>query len=330
MAKATSAQLENQIQSMARTLRHIENSYTTSRMSLMTLSGALELLGSPTGHLLTYNDGFFLTSQSTGQFTVRASLSTSNEKPEKREELEALAETLTAHVGDVCAFRTNNHVIIPCFTATGEWACIASTEANGIPTGHLTVSTLLRAYCARFQALLWRETQTTDTSCGALHFHNGLRELTDALRVGSRNQGWTSLIRFELPEFKQLAAVHSPAGAAVVRRTLARTILRSTRASDRVFCCGPSGFGLVLPMTNRESASRVAYSVGQVINGLRVPFQNVELPVTCLVGVADSDQGPLDDRALLRRAQQALIPADCLEPAAAEEEVEPMPMVVSG
>ena len=327
MTTASSTQCEKQMQSLSRALRHMETSYTTSRISLMALNGALELLAVPNGYLLTHNTGFFLTNQSRSQFTVRASI---NPDTQTNELPAALLSALSTHLGTICAFRTHGYVVVPSQTLTGEWACVAFSEANEAKTAHLAVSTLLRAYCARFQALLLKETQIIDTSCGVLHFHRGMRELTDALRIGSRTQSRTSVIRFEIENMDAIAEKFGEAAAAVTRRALAKLLRRSTRASDKVFCCGSSGFALLLPMTSQHDAEQVGQTLGQLVDAARVPFHDTEIRIDCLIGIADSDQGPLHDRDLLRAAQDRLQPLNSLEMTISDRDVEPMPMVISG
>ena len=175
MTKATREQLERQIQGLSRALRHMDGAGSSSHMSLMTLNGALEIFGVDDGFLLTHNQGFFLTAHTSGHFTVRAALTSAKDSAKRPTPPQDLLDALRTRVGEIVRFNAAGFTVIPHRAISGEWACLAFPKVPGSTSAQTAVETLLASYAARFQALVMRETQHTDTGCGALFHHAGLR-----------------------------------------------------------------------------------------------------------------------------------------------------------
>jgi diguanylate cyclase (GGDEF)-like protein len=118
-----------------------------------------------------------------------------------------------------------------------------------------------------------------------------------------------SLLLIDLDRFKLVNDNHGhAAGDTAIRHAVARasSVLRS---NDCIARYGGEELVVLLPETGLEMAERVAERVRQAIGATPIPHENVAIPLTASIGVAEwcGDAESLDQ--LLDRADQALYAA---------------------
>jgi diguanylate cyclase (GGDEF)-like protein len=117
---------------------------------------------------------------------------------------------------------------------------------------------------------------------------------------------FTSLVVFDLDDFKAINDSHGHAVGDEVIRRFAATLRSEVRAIDTVARLGGEEFAIVLPRSRSESAIQVAERVRRTFGDVEVASEGGPIRCTVSAGVASAVTGGEPFSEVLRRADAAL------------------------
>jgi diguanylate cyclase (GGDEF)-like protein len=128
------------------------------------------------------------------------------------------------------------------------------------------------------------------------------RAVAHALRSGQP----VSLVMLDLDRFKALNDQYGHLAGDQALQLAAEEIRKQTRGGDLAARYGGEEFALILPGTDGGSAFRMAERVRKAIEARPLEVDGDRVSVTASLGVAATDQGYLEEDALIRAADEAL------------------------
>ena len=133
--------------------------------------------------------------------------------------------------------------------------------------------------------------------------------LTASLESARRHHTGLALLMVDLDKFKQINDTFGHQAGDEVLRVTADRLMQTVRKSDTVARMGGDEFvALLIELHNPHMAERIA---AKIVKSLAEPilFAGRAIPVSVSVGVCTSDEGGLDEEALLKHADDALYQA---------------------
>lgn len=142
-------------------------------------------------------------------------------------------------------------------------------------------------------------------------------ELSRALARARRMAETGLLLLCDLNHFKAVNDSYGHQAGDAMLRAVAQALQGSTRESDYVARVGGDEFAVIMTHTCKHESTHLADKVSNLINRLRVPWQQSELPVSASFGMANYDRHSqpetlvfLADQDLYRNKKPRLMPAD--------------------
>ena len=142
-------------------------------------------------------------------------------------------------------------------------------------------------------------------------------ELSRALARARRMSETGLLLLCDLNHFKAVNDSYGHQAGDAMLRAVAQALQGSTRESDYVARVGGDEFAVIMTHTPKHESAHLAAKLSSLINQLRVPWQQSELPVSASFGMADYDSHSqpetlvfLADQDLYRSKKPRLMPAD--------------------
>ncbi len=133
--------------------------------------------------------------------------------------------------------------------------------------------------------------------------------LVDRLRqlalLGGRNQRPSTLLIFDLDDFRSLNETYGFRSGDRVLQEVASRLRGRLRASDTVARIGPDDFAVLLPGADATSATRVARDLLRIVNRPS-KIDDVELVASATAGMVCLPQHGTDVETLIRRAELAV------------------------
>lgn len=147
-----------------------------------------------------------------------------------------------------------------------------------------------------------------DPLTGLLNRRGMERALTTVLGLAARNPMDMSAIAIDIDHFKKINDAHGHDGGDIVLRKVAELLSHARRESD--VCCrlGGEEFVILLPGTPAASALSLAERIRADLQAMRILINNVAVPVTASLGVAEQTRS-IDLDQLLKDADKALYSA---------------------
>lgn len=251
----------------------------------------------PDGQVLFVNrKTCLLFQQSAGQL-LRGHSSDFFVKPEERDELRTLLETIP----DI------RDVEVAMKTATGRQfvAEIAAIKIEYASQPAVLVALNDISQRKELEAELFRQASTDSlTGIGNRRHFLGLAE--QELRRAKRFNRDLTVMMLDIDHFKSINDTHGHAVGDAVLQGMVKRSLESLRQSDFMGRLGGEEFGVVLPETGLDAAEDVAERLRQHLAERSIVAERLAVPCTVSIGLAhlSSQDGTIDD--LLHRADQAL------------------------
>jgi diguanylate cyclase (GGDEF)-like protein len=148
---------------------------------------------------------------------------------------------------------------------------------------------------------------TTDQLTGIANRAHSLKHLAEAFERSRRYGHPLSVLVLDIDHFKTINDRHGHAAGDAVLRGFTEKVSAMIRGIDTFGRIGGEEFLIVLPDTPLAGARDVAGRVGAEIEALIVPVEGNLLRVTVSIGVAERDEGDMDE--LLLAADRALYQA---------------------
>ena len=138
------------------------------------------------------------------------------------------------------------------------------------------------------------------------YFHDFL---ATQLARGARSGELTALLMLDLDHLKAINDNYGhPAGDAAII-AVAEAMRQSVRESDIAARYGGDEFAIILPDSGREQALRAATRILRRVHSREVNVGDATLHLGVSIGVASTEQSPMDPHALIRTADRALYAA---------------------
>ena len=130
----------------------------------------------------------------------------------------------------------------------------------------------------------------TDEMTGLLNRRGFEMELSRALSRARRMDESGLLLMCDLNHFKAINDTYGhPAGDAILR-AVGKLLKRNTRESDYVARVGGDEFAIIMTHAALHQSEQLADKLAALINGLTVPWQGTQLPVSAGFGIVTSDR----------------------------------------
>ena len=142
-----------------------------------------------------------------------------------------------------------------------------------------------------------------------LYTHGHFQEmLSHETALAERYGGEVSLIMMDIDHFKHFNDTYGHQTGDLVLASLAQSVKKQLRQSDRAFRYGGEEFAIVLPRTDMDGALVMAERVRSVIENMKIPSDQKKLHVTISLGVGQYDKGT-NKKQLVEKTDQALYQA---------------------
>jgi two-component system, cell cycle response regulator len=136
-----------------------------------------------------------------------------------------------------------------------------------------------------------------------------LESLEREIARSNRYRRDMSLVMFDIDHFKQINDTRGHAAGDEVLRKIAALAAGVARASDTAGRLGGEEFGVLLPETTLADATRFAERLRQGVAAQMIPYEGVEMHVSCSFGVADAGPQTTTLDGLMGKADDALYQA---------------------
>lgn len=135
-----------------------------------------------------------------------------------------------------------------------------------------------------------------DLQTGAYNKAHFQVALEDWMTLTKRHRQTLSLLMIDIDHFKRVNDTYGHLAGDLVLKQLSDRILKRVRKGD-VFCRvgGGEEFALILPETSKESAIKFAEELRQEIERAPFNYEQISLPVTVSIGVAEYVDGMTKD-----------------------------------
>ena len=127
-----------------------------------------------------------------------------------------------------------------------------------------------------------------------------VRELTRHISFSGRYGTPSSLIYFDLNNFKSVNDAHGHAGGDAVLRHLAGVLVANVRDSDAVGRLGGDEFGIVLSHADRAHAHKKADSLAEQLRKSPATWNGQPIPVSFAYGAFELSAGDSPEQAMAR------------------------------
>ena len=124
------------------------------------------------------------------------------------------------------------------------------------------------------------------------------RELSRFIAFAERHGTASSLLYFDLDDFKSVNDAHGHAGGDAVLRHFADIVLGQVRNTDVIGRLGGDEFGVILAHISLEQAVKKAASLASLLHGRPAPWQNHKIPLSFTYGVTELHAGESPDAAI--------------------------------
>lgn len=146
----------------------------------------------------------------------------------------------------------------------------------------------------------------TDALTGAVSRRQTIALAASALKIAQRSEERPSVLMLDVDHFKQVNDQHGHASGDAVLRMIAQRCREQLREGDVIGRIGGEEFMIVLPATDRHTASAVAERLRMVIAAGRVHGEaGIDIQVTVSIGLSRALDGESLE-SLMQRADQAL------------------------
>jgi diguanylate cyclase (GGDEF)-like protein len=139
----------------------------------------------------------------------------------------------------------------------------------------------------------------TDGLTGALNSRAFSERLQFSLALSGRDGKPMTLAYVDLDDFKRINDLYGHSAGDRVLKTVAKTLMDTTRRTDAVARLGGDEFALLLPNTDLAGAESVISKLGQ---SLREKMVNGGPPLTCSIGAVTFSKPPLSADEALKAA----------------------------
>lgn len=246
--------------------------------------------GSGNALMATANRGLFVMEYAESGITVRAGTGEFAGLSEFAEIPVALHDVVRkALTVDGPTYLEGGIVCVPMCTRSGDRGCIL-VEAKSLPDADCAelCSIYSGMVVQALENLSLYERATHDPLCRIWNRSAGQRRLVETLQLAHREGADTAVLLLDVDHFKTINDRwgHAAGDLALVR--LAQTMVEACRETDVVCRYGGEEFLVVLPSTDRASATWVAEKLRRAIASTEVRFEGERLPLTASVGVASS------------------------------------------
>jgi len=125
----------------------------------------------------------------------------------------------------------------------------------------------------------------------ALNRRAFMRELTRVLGFCERYGSTTSVVFFDMDEFKAINDVFGHAAGDVALQTVVATLAANVRESDIVGRLGGDEFAVILAQADKGSATSKAESLKRLIEGEPAGYDGRAIPLKVSFGVREYEKG---------------------------------------
>lgn len=203
--------------------------------------------------------------------------------------------------------------------AAGEVARLDQVSVMGIPEAELTpkvreaIMTLMREVetlrselnNARSRLVDLEMLADQDMLAPIANRRSFVRELSRHLSYSQRYGTPSSLIYFDVNQFKTINDTYGHAAGDAALRQVAQVLQEQVRESDVVGRLGGDEFGVILAQADGEAAQEKAASLAQAITDQPVEFDGHLLPLSVSFGVANFEKGQ-DAADAIKAADEAM------------------------
>ena len=141
-------------------------------------------------------------------------------------------------------------------------------------------------------------------------------ELSRALARARRMAETGLLLLCDLNHFKAVNDSYGHQAGDAILRAVAQALQSNTRESDYVARVGGDEFAIIMTHTSKDENQFLADKLSNLVNQIRVPWQNSQIPVSASFGMADYDKNSrpetlifVADQDLYRNKKPRLWPA---------------------
>lgn len=118
-----------------------------------------------------------------------------------------------------------------------------------------------------------------------------VREMSRVISYNERYDAVSSLVYFDLNNFKEINDKHGHAAGDAALMHVARTLSENLRESDMLGRLGGDEFGVILSHTDAEQARDKGRQLAQAIQGRPVEYDGAKLTITASYGITTFKKG---------------------------------------
>lgn len=176
-------------------------------------------------------------------------------------------------------------VITLLLAAAGIWFFLTTLRGIHVHTGTVDQSFRLSRELAEAKRIAELHARTDELT--GLANRRAFNESASALlKLDQRERRPTSLVLFDLDDFKQINDSHGHSAGDAVLRQVADRLKTVLRASDVTARLGGDEFAFLLPGTDADAARQTAQKVHEAISQQPPEHEGRQLPVTLSMGIA--------------------------------------------
>ncbi|MEO1482041.1 MAG: diguanylate cyclase [Myxococcota bacterium] len=146
----------------------------------------------------------------------------------------------------------------------------------------------------------------TDELTGLSNRRHFFQRLETEIVRGDRRSTPVGFLMLDLDHFKSINDTYGHQGGDAVLVGVGAVLKRAVRPYDVPARYGGEEFCVLLPDTTADQAMEVAERLRKSIETLDVHHEQKRIPVTVSIGVSSAEGEPVDAKALVKRADQAL------------------------
>jgi diguanylate cyclase (GGDEF)-like protein len=147
-----------------------------------------------------------------------------------------------------------------------------------------------------------------DALTGLYHRHRFEEDLQRAFAQAQRNNHNLTLLYFDLDDLKDINDIHGHAVGDKILKGIAQTLTLQARRNESLYRIGGDEFAILIADSELPQIETLAQRVITAVDMLQFSFSDVQISVSCSIGIAVCAQGTCPDEPLelLRRAEVAM------------------------